>query len=135
MSPGWRFSGMARPGSAFNEVLIMSKAKKRVSHRAVPDTRDTRQQAGDDLLLKRGPVDISPEPGTDQTVSWSDYPTRDALLADLSPLPPSASLLDEVPAADSTAHRKSGIGAGRRGTTVETGHLGRSRVNRSGHKP
>jgi hypothetical protein len=126
---------MARPGSAFNEVLVMSNAKNRVSHKAVPDTSDTGQQAGDDLLLKRGPVDISPKPGTDQTVSWGDYPTREALLADLSPLPPSASQLDELSAADSTAHRKPGIGAGRRGTTVETGHQGRSRVNRSGHKP
>jgi hypothetical protein len=126
---------MERLNSAFNEVLVMSKAKKRVRGESTPDTTDARQQAGADLLLKRASVDISPKPGSDRTVAWGDYPTREALQAALPPLPPSASLLDEDLSSGAITHLKPGTGAGKRGTTVETGNQGRSRVNRSGHKP
>jgi hypothetical protein len=113
---------------------MATSKKTRADHESGPDAVSASQQAAAELLLKRGSVD-APMAGAGYAVPWDTVRTKEELLASLPPL--SATGLpgnDDAPS-ESLTHHNPAPASDRRGAFVEQGNAGRSRVNRSGHKP
>lgn len=92
----------------------------------------SKEETAAESLLKRAPAVTSLERGAGHAVPWDTIRSKAERLAALPPLPAPGSV-DAAPT-ESLAHNPAPA-ADRRGAFVEQGNAGRSRVNRSGHKP
>ena len=113
----------------------MAIPKKHAIIQPAPVTLTAQHRAAAELLLKRGSTGASLTPGPEGALTWGNFPTKEELRAALFPLPPSGPPLNDDSTAESLAHASAISQTDRRGAFVETGNSGKSRVNRSGHKP
>jgi hypothetical protein len=109
--------------------------KKQANRKTDPDTLSARQRAAAEVLLTLGRADAPSTPGADHATPWDTVRSKEELLAALPPLPPAGLPLNDDSPATSLAHSNPVPVADRRGVFVERGNSGKSRVNRSGHKP
>jgi len=110
----------------------MATPKPQANITSSPDTSNARPLTDSELLFKRGQGARVSIPDAGHAVPWDTFRTNAELLAALPPLPASGPAGDD--AAESMAHNPAPA-SDRRGAFVEQGNAGRSRVNRSGHKP
>lgn len=87
------------------------------------------QAAAAELLLKRGAGDGPATPS-----AWGSFPTKQELRAALPPLAASVRPVSDDAPGPSLAHNPVAT-ADQRGAFGESGAAGKSRINRSGHKP
>ncbi len=113
----------------------MAKPKKPARQTADSESLSERQRAAADLLLKQGSAHAPVNPGTDHATPWDSVRSREEMLAARPPLAPSDQLHGNVSPTDTLAHSNPVPVSDRKGVFVESGNSGKSRVNRSGHKP
>ena len=99
---------------------------------ATPKPQSNRDESTD-LLFKRDPGTTPSHAEAGNAVPWATLRSKEELLAALRPLPGSGSPDHDSPA-ESLAHNPAPA-SDRRGAFVEGGSSGKSRINRSGHKP
>lgn len=113
----------------------MAKLKKPAGQTPDSESLSARQRAAADLLLKQGSAQAPVNPGTDHATPWDSVRSREEVLAARPPLAPSDQLHGNVSPTDTLAHSNPFPVSDRKGVFVESGNSGKSRVNRSGHKP
>lgn len=113
----------------------MAKPKKPATETADSVSLSARQRAAADLLLKHRSADAPAKPGSDHALPWDPMRSKEEVRAALPPLPPSDHPRDAHSASDTLAHSNPIPVSDRRGVFVDSGNAGKSRTNRSGHKP